>query len=185
MGDVLKGQVGYVLLDRGTIQNRVSQMGRQISDYYRTRVSPDAPLVVVAVLKGSFIFAADLVRALDVPVRIEFLGVRSYGDSTTSSGVVQVTQDLSHSIEAQEVLVVEDIVDTGLTCAFLLEQMRSRRAQAVALCALLNKPARAVTPVQIDFLGFTIEDLFVVGYGLDAAQRFRNLPDLCVFQEDT
>ncbi len=180
-----RGKVGYVLLERTQIQSRVIELGKTISDHYRSRVSPTAPLVVVAVLKGSFIFAADLVRALDIPVRIEFLGVRSYGDSTTSSGVVQVTQDLSHSVEGQDVLVVEDIVDTGLTCAFLIEQMQSRRASSVALCSLLNKPARAVVPVQIDFLGFTIEDLFVVGYGLDAAQRFRNLPDLCVFQEDT
>jgi hypoxanthine phosphoribosyltransferase len=185
MAEPLQGNVGYVLLDRTKIQSRVQELGKTISEHYRTRVSPDAPLVVVAVMKGSFIFAADLVRALDVPVRIEFLGVRSYGDSTTSSGVVQVTQDLSHSVEAQEVLVVEDIVDTGLTSAFLIEQMQSRRAQSVTLCSLLNKPARAVVPVKIDFLGFTIEDLFVVGYGLDAAQRFRNLPDLCVFQEDT
>lgn len=180
-----RGKVGHVLIGRTQIESRVLELGRTISAHYRSRVSPSAPLVVVAVLKGSFIFAADLVRALDIPVRIEFLGVRSYGDSTTSSGVVQVTQDLSHSVEGQHVLVVEDIVDTGLTCAFLIEQMQSRRAQSVALCSLLNKPARAVVPVQIDFLGFTIEDLFVVGYGLDAAQRFRNLPDLCVFQEDT
>jgi hypoxanthine phosphoribosyltransferase len=185
MGEPLKGNVSHVLLDRAKIQARVHELGKTISAHYRSSVSPDAPLVVVAVLKGSFIFAADLVRALDIPARIEFLGVRSYGDSTTSSGVVQVTQDLSHSVEAQEVLVVEDIVDTGLTSAFLIEQMQSRRARTVALCSLLNKPARAVVPVKIDFLGFTIDDLFVVGYGLDAAQRFRNLPDLCVFQEDT
>jgi hypoxanthine phosphoribosyltransferase len=139
-----------------------------ISDHYRSRVSPDAPLVVVAVLKGSFIFAADLV---------------SYGDSTTSSGVVQVTQDLTNSVEEQDVLLVEDIVDTGLTCAFLLEQMRGRKARSVSLCSLLNKPSRARVHVDIDFLGFTIDDLFVVGYGLDAAQRHRNLPDLRVFRE--
>jgi len=184
MGEALNG-VGYVLLDRTKLEKRVRELGWAISEHYRSRVSPSSPLVVVSVLKGSFIFAADLVRALDIPVRIEFLGVRSYGDSTTSSGVVQVTQDLSHSVEEQDVLLVEDIVDTGLTSAFLLEQMQSRRARTVGLCSLLNKPARAVVPVQIDFLGFTIEDLFVVGYGLDAAQRFRNLPDLCVFQEDT
>lgn len=162
----------------------MQELGVAISNHYRTRVSEQAPLVVVAVLKGSFIFAADLVRALDIPVRIEFLGVRSYGDSTTSSGVVQVTQDLTYSIEEQDVLLVEDIVDTGLTSAFLLEQMKSRRARSVSLCSLLNKPSRAQVPVPIDFLGFTIDDLFVIGYGLDAAQRFRNLPDLCVFQED-
>ena len=154
-----RGKVGYVLLERTQIQSRVIELGKTISDHYRSRVSPTAPLVVVAVLKGSFIFAADLVRALDIPVRIEFLGVRSYGDSTTSSGVVQVTQDLSHSVEGQDVLVVEDIVDTGLTCAFLIEQMQSRRASSVALCSLLNKPARAGVPVQIDFRGITIEDL--------------------------
>lgn len=185
MGEPIRGQVGHVLLDRAKIANRVHELGRMISQHYRPSVSATNPLVVVSVLKGSFIFAADLVRAIDLPIRIEFLGVRSYGDSTTSSGVVQVTQDLSHSVEGQHVLVVEDIVDTGLTSAFLLEQMRSRRAQSATLCALLNKPARAVVSTTVDFLGFTIDDLFVVGYGLDAAQRFRNLPDLCLFQEDT
>jgi hypoxanthine phosphoribosyltransferase len=183
MGNALVGTADSVLFPRSLIQARVAELGHAISERYRTRVSPSAPLVVVAVLKGSFIFAADLVRVLDIPVHIEFLGVRSYGDATTSSGVVQVTQDLSHSVEDQDVLVVEDIVDTGLTSAFLLEQMRSRKARSVSLCSLLNKPSRARVPVPIDFLGFTIEDLFVVGYGLDAAQRFRNLPDLCVFQE--
>lgn len=183
MDDTGEASLGSVLFPRSVIQNRVNELGHMISDHYRSRVSPDAPLVVVAVLKGSFIFAADLVRALDIPVRIEFLGVRSYGDSTTSSGVVQVTQDLTNSVEEQDVLLVEDIVDTGLTCAFLLEQMRGRKARSVSLCSLLNKPSRARVHVDIDFLGFTIDDLFVVGYGLDAAQRHRNLPDLRVFRE--
>jgi hypoxanthine phosphoribosyltransferase len=175
------GKLERVVLDEKTLHQRVQQLGKEISEHYRTRVSEPAPLVLVAILKGSFIFAADLVRAIDIPVRIEFLGVRSYGDATSSSGVVQVTQDLSQSVEGQHVLLVEDIVDTGLTCSFLLEQMASRKAASVALCSLLHKPSRTIVAVGIRFLGFTIDDLFVVGYGLDVAQRFRNLPALHVF----
>jgi hypoxanthine phosphoribosyltransferase len=177
------GKLERVLLDQATLQARVQQLGRDISEHYRTRVSESSPLVLVAILKGSFIFAADLVRAIDVPVRIEFLGVRSYGNATSSSGVVQVTQDLSHSVEGQDVLLVEDIVDTGLTSSFLLEQMATRKAASVSLCSLLHKPSRTVVKVGIHFLGFTIDDLFVVGYGLDVAQCFRNLPALHVYGE--
>jgi hypoxanthine phosphoribosyltransferase len=177
------GNLERVFLDEATLNARVRQLGAEISEHYKTRVSEASPLVLVAILKGSFIFAADLVRAIDIPVRIEFLGVRSYGDATSSSGVVQVTQDLSHSVEGQHVLLVEDIVDTGLTSSFLLDQMATRKAASVALCSLLHKPARTVVAVGIRFLGFTIDDLFVVGYGLDVAQRFRNLPALHVFGE--
>jgi hypoxanthine phosphoribosyltransferase len=177
------GKLERVLLDEATLQTRVQELGREVSEHFRNRVSEEAPLVLVAILKGSFIFAADLARAIDIPVRVEFLGVRSYGDATSSSGVVQVTQDLSQSVEAQHVLLVEDIVDTGLTSSFLLDQMATRKAASVSLCSLLHKPARTVVAVAIQFLGFTIDDLFVVGYGLDVAQRFRNLPALHVFGE--
>ncbi len=157
------------------IQARVKELGAEITRAYEGR-----SLVLIVVLKGSFIFAADLARAIDLPLRIEFLGVRSYGDDTESSGVVQITQDLTKPIEGEDVLVVEDIVDTGLTLNYILEQLRTRHPASVQMCALLNKPARMKQPVHIDYLGFTIDDHFVVGYGLDWAQRFRNLPDIGV-----
>jgi hypoxanthine phosphoribosyltransferase len=165
------------LIPREVIATRVAELGRQITADYAGQT-----LVVLCVLKGSCVFAADLLRAIDAPVRLEFLGVRSYGNSTTSSGAVQITQDVTNPLEGEHVLVVEDIVDTGLTSAFLLETLATRKPRSVKLCSLLHKPARAVREVRIDYLGFTIEDVFVVGYGLDHAQEFRNLPDLCVFR---
>jgi hypoxanthine phosphoribosyltransferase len=132
--------------------------------------------VVVGVLKGSVIFLADLVRQIAAPVYLEFIGISSYGDATVSSGVVQITQDLSRPIEGKHVIVVEDIVDTGHTVHYLLENLATRRPASIKLCALLHKPDRAEQEVKIDYLGFTIPNKFVVGYGLDVAQQFRNLP---------
>lgn len=166
-----------LLISAEAIQARVAELGAAITKDYAGR-----SLVLLCILKGSFIFAADLARAIDLPLRVEFLGVRSYGDSTASSGVVEITQDVARPIQNEDVLVVEDIVDSGLTCAFILEQMRVRKARSVQLCSLLHKPARCKVPVPIDYLGFSIEDVFVVGYGLDAAQRFRNLSNLCIYR---
>jgi len=134
------------------------------------------------VLKGSFVFMADLARAIDLPLRVEFLGVRSYGEGTTSSGVVQITQDLSRPIEGEDILLVEDIVDTGLTIAHLLDLFRTRHPSSIKVCALLHKPARTRIQVPVDYLGFTIEDKFVVGYGLDWAEKYRNLPSISVVE---
>jgi hypoxanthine phosphoribosyltransferase len=159
------------------IAARVRELGAQISSEYAGR-----RLVLVCVLKGSFVFTADLARAIDIPTRIEFLGVRSYGEGTVSSGVVQITQDLSRPIEGEDILIVEDIVDTGLTIAHLLDLFRTRKPSSVKVCALLHKPARARVAVAIDFLGFTIEDKFVVGYGLDWAEHYRNLPFIGVVE---
>ncbi|MFN8600666.1 MAG: hypoxanthine phosphoribosyltransferase [Candidatus Binatia bacterium] len=166
-----------VLIDRAAIAARVAELGAGITADHAGR-----ELLVVPVLKGSFVFAADLVRVIDLPLAIEFLGVQSYGDATRSSGVVRITLDLERSIEGRDVLLVEDIVDTGLTSSYLLEHLAARGPRSVKLCALLHKPARAVTPVTIDYVGFTIPDVFVVGYGLDAAQLHRNLPDVRVLE---
>ena len=159
------------------IAEKVRQLGVQITKDYR-----DRPPVLVGVLKGSFVFLADLARAIDLPLTVEFLGVQSYGDATESSGVVRITLDLARPTEGKDVLIVEDIVDTGLTSRYLLEQLEGRGPSSVKLCALLHKPARTLAPVQIDYLGFTIPDEFVVGYGLDAAQKYRNLRDLRVLE---
>jgi hypoxanthine phosphoribosyltransferase len=165
------------MISREQIQERVTELGAQIAADYR-----DKNLVLVCVLKGSFVFTADLARAIDAPMRIEFLGVRSYGEGTSSSGVVQITQDLSRPIEGEDILLVEDIVDTGLTIAHLLDLFRTRRPNSIRVCTLLHKPARTRIQVPIDYLGFTIEDKFVVGYGLDWAEKYRNLPSISVVE---
>jgi hypoxanthine phosphoribosyltransferase len=165
------------MLTAEQIAKRTRELGAEISREYAGR-----KLVLVCVLKGSFVFTADLARSIEIPLRIEFLGVRSYGEGTTSSGVVQITQDLSRPIEGEDILIVEDIVDTGLTIAHLLDLLRTRKPSSVKVCALLHKPARARVAVPIDFLGFTIEDKFVVGYGLDWAEHYRNLPFIGVVE---
>jgi len=163
------------LIDAGTIARRVAELGRAITADYRGQ-----DLVVVPVLKGSFMFAADLVRQIDLDVAIDFLAVRSYGNGQESSGVVQITSDLTHSIERKHVILVEDIVDTGLTVAYLHQNLTTRQPASLKVASLLHKPARTRVPVQIDYLGFTVEDVFIVGYGLDFAQKHRNLPYLAV-----
>jgi hypoxanthine phosphoribosyltransferase len=150
---------------------RIRELGAQI-----TRDYAGHELVLVGVLKGSFMFLADLARAIDsTHVGVEFLGVQSYGDETSSSGVVEITFDLKKPIEGKHVLVVEDIVDTGLTMQYIKKNLATRSPASVKLCSLLHKPARETVKVEIDYLGFTIEDLFVVGFGLDYAQRYRSL----------
>ncbi len=164
------------LFSSDQIAARVRELGAQIARDYAGR-----HLVLVCVLKGSFVFAADLARSIDLPLRIDFLGVRSY-EGTESSGVVQITQDLSRPIEHEDVLLVEDIVDTGLTVAHLMDLLRTRGPSSIKVCALLHKPARARVSVAVDYLGFTIEDRFVVGYGLDFAERYRNTPYIGILE---
>jgi hypoxanthine phosphoribosyltransferase len=165
------------MLSKEQIAARVHELGAQITKDYAGH-----NLVLVCVLKGSFVFAADLARAIDLPLRVDFLGTRSYGEDTESSGVVQITQDLSKPIDHEDVILVEDIVDTGLTVAYVIDLLRTRNPKSVKVCALLHKPARARVEVQVDYLGFTIEDRFVVGYGLDHAERYRNLPYIGVVE---
>ncbi|HZS39565.1 MAG TPA: hypoxanthine phosphoribosyltransferase [Polyangia bacterium] len=166
------------LLSAEKIAARIRELGVEIARDYGER-----ELVLVGVLKGSFCFLADLARAIpSTEVRIEFLGLASYGDETRSSGVVQITSDLTKPVDGQHVLVVEDIVDTGLTMDYLMDNLRTRHPASVKLCSLLHKPSRQKKEIAIDYLGFTIPDLFVVGYGLDYAQRYRNLPFIGVLE---
>ena len=165
------------MLTAEEIAKRVKELGAQITKDYEGK-----NLVLVIVLKGSFLFDADLCREIDLPLRVDFLGVRSYGEGTESSGVVQITQDLSKPIADADVLIVEDIVDTGLTIAHLMDLFRTRNPRSVAVASLLHKPARAKVTVKVDYLGFTIEDKFVIGYGLDFAERYRNLPYIGVVE---
>ena len=166
-----------VMLSREQLAARVAEMGAEITRAYQGK-----DLVMVGVLKGSFVFFADLVRAVDLPLRTDFLSVSSYGGNTESSGVVKFTQDLSRPISGQHVIVVEDIVDTGLTMKYLLENLATRHPASLAVCSLLEKPDRAKVAIDIRFKGFTIPDAFVVGYGLDFDERYRNLPFLGVMK---
>jgi hypoxanthine phosphoribosyltransferase len=159
------------LLTTEVIDARVAELGAAITRDYAGK-----ELAIVAVLSGSFVFAADLCRRIQLALSVDFLGVRSYGDSTSTSGIVRITHDLMRPIEGKHVLLVEDIVDTGLTVRYVMDNLSTRRPASLRLASLLNKPTRARVSVPIDYLGFTIEDVFVVGYGLDYAQHYRNLP---------
>ena len=167
-----------ILFSKETIAARVQELGACITKDYEGKA-----VVLLCILKGSFIFAADLARSITLPTRIEFLGLQSYGSDTKSSGVVQITQDLTTSISGEHVIIVEDIIDTGLTISYLLNTLKTRNPKSIKVCTLLHKPARTVKKVPINYLGFTIEDLFVLGYGLDYDQRYRNLPEIWIKTE--
>jgi hypoxanthine phosphoribosyltransferase len=162
------------------IQNRIGSLGAEIARDYAGR----NPLLL-GVLKGAVIFLSDLMRAIDLQLAVEFMAISSYGAATRSSGEVKIVKDLDVPIEGRDILIVEDIVDTGLTLSYLMANLRSRGARSVKLAALLNKQERRIREVQIDYLGFTIPDAFVVGYGLDFAERYRNLPYIAVIKDPT
>lgn len=169
----------HVMIREDEIQKRVRELGREIQEAY---AGLDGELVLVGILKGSFVFLADLCRAIDLPLKVDFIGLASYGDHTESSGVVRLTSDLSSPVEGKHVLVVEDIVDTGLTMRYLLENLATRSPASVRLCSLLEKPAKNQGKIKIDHLGFSIPDAFVLGYGLDFEGRYRNLPYIGVME---
>src|SRR5215813_1492177 len=166
-----------VLFGQAALAARVAELSSQITSDYAGR-----PLTVLSVLKGATLFTADLVRAIDLPLRLEFLGVASYGSGTTSSGEVRITSDAGTPLHDRDVLVVVDIVDTGLTLRFLLQALAARGCRSVRTCALLDKPSRRVEPVTVDYTGFVVEDRFLVGYGLDHDERWRNLPFVGVLE---
>lgn len=168
-----------VLITREEIKNTVAKLANEIKEDYRGK----HPLLI-GVLKGSFVFMADLIRQLDLPVEIDFIRLYSYGADMKSSGKVKVVQRLKTPVKGRDVLVIEDIVDTGLTLSFLLNYLRRKKPASLKVCALTNKPSRRKAPVSIEYLGFTLPNKFIVGYGLDLDQKFRNLPDICVFEDD-
>ena len=170
----MHADVEEVLLSGEEVQARVAELGAQLAADYEGR-DP----VLVSVLKGSIIFLADLVRAMPIPLAIDLMEVSSYGASTESSGQVRILKDLSTSIE---VIVVEDIIDTGLTLNYLLRYLHDKGPASIKICCLLDKPARRLAPIEIDYRGFTIADRFVIGYGLDYAERYRNLPYIGVLR---
>ena len=162
-----------LLLEAAKIQARVRELAAEISRDYQ-----DSTLHLVGVLKGAWIFLADLIRYLSVPCTVDFLAIQSYGANAVSSGEVKITKDLDLGIEGRDVLIVEDILDTGRTCHYLLDVLSARSPRSLKLVTLLDKPAHRIVPVRADYSGFEIPDVFVVGYGLDFDQRYRHLPDV-------
>jgi hypoxanthine phosphoribosyltransferase len=162
---------GEILVQPDDLQRRVKELGAEITRDYAGR----EPLLI-GVLKGAVFFLSDLMRQIDVPCTVDFMAVASYGDATESSGVVRILKDLDAPIEGRDVLIVEDIVDSGLTLQYLMKNLRSRRPASLEVCALLTKPARRETEVSAKYIGFEIPNRFVIGYGLDHAERYRNLP---------
>jgi hypoxanthine phosphoribosyltransferase len=171
--------IAEILVSEGAIAAKVRELGARITEDYRGR-----NVVLVSILKGALPFLADLMRQIELPLALDFLEVSSYGVSTESSGVVRILKDLANPIEARDVLVVEDILDTGNTLAFVVDHLRSQHPASVRICTLLDKPARRLVPIEIDYRGFEIPDKFVVGYGLDYAERYRNLPFIGVLKPE-
>lgn len=172
--------VGEVLITGEQIEGKVGELGARLSADYEGR-----DLVLVSVLKGALPFMADLMRAMTIPVQIDLMEVSSYGGtSTETSGLVRILKDLSSSIEGKDVLIVEDIIDTGLTLNYLLRYLRGKNPSTLRICALLDKPARRLVEIDIDYRGFTVPDRFVVGYGLDYGEFYRNLPFIGVLKPE-
>jgi len=169
--------LGETLVEAEALQRRVGELGAEVSRDYRGR-----DLLLVCVLKGAVFFASDLMRHIDVPCEIDFMAVASYGSATDSSGVVRILKDLDAAIEDRDVLIVEDIVDSGLTLQYLLRNLGSRNPRTLEVCALLTKPERRKVDLPTRYIGFEIPDRFVVGYGLDYAERHRNLPFVAVLE---
>jgi len=164
-----------VLISADQIQSRIRELGAQID-----RDMPVGPIYMIAILKGACFFLSDLARAVKTPVRIEFMGISSYGKGKTSSGEVKLTKDLDVSVEGYDVIVVEDIVDSGITLSYLMKVLAQRKPKSLRIATLLDKPTHRQRPVEVHYRGFEIPDEFVVGYGLDYAEDYRNLPDICV-----
>ena len=169
-----------VLIDEKKVDQRIEEIGKEISKAYEGKC-----VHMICILKGSVFFACELAKRITVPVSLDFMQVSSYGNATSSSGIVRIKKDLDDSMEGKEVIIVEDIIDSGRTLHYLIPVLKQRNPASIKLCALLNKPDRREAEVQIDYLGFDIPDEFVVGYGLDYAQKYRNLPFIGVVEPDT
>ena len=171
--------ISNVLISKADIQQRITSLAAEIERDYPA----DEGIHLVAILKGGFMFMADLVRAMSERVTMDFMAVSSYGKGTTSSGQVRVLKDLDSNVEGRHVILVEDIVDTGLTLHYLQDLLRARAPQTLKTACLLSKPSRRKVDVKVDYIGFTIEDHFVIGYGLDYDEKYRNLPHIAVLQQ--
>jgi hypoxanthine phosphoribosyltransferase len=177
-GTELEAGVGEILIEEDALQERVAALGQELSADYAGR-----DLLLIGVLKGAVFFMADLMRNVTVPCEVDFMAISSYGASTDSSGVVRILKDLDINIEGRDVLVVEDIIDSGLTLSYLMRNLEARGPASLEICALLTKPDRREMDVPVRYIGFEIPDRFVIGYGLDFAERYRNLPYVAVLSD--
>jgi hypoxanthine phosphoribosyltransferase len=175
----LADDMAEILIDEATLQSTIARMGAQITQDYAGK-----ELILIGVLKGAIMFMVDLARAVNLPLTLDFMAISSYGASTVSSGVVRILKDLDSSIEGKHVLIVEDIIDSGMTLSYLADYLKARGPASLKICALLNKPDRRTNNVTIDYQGFDIPDKFVVGYGLDFAEVYRNLPYIGVLKPE-
>ncbi len=171
--------ISAILLDEDKIQKRISELAAQISKDYEGRTP-----VLISVLKGSFVFLADLIRCFTIPVQIDFMAVSSYGESTVSSGVVRIKKDVDIDLTGKDVIIVEDIVDSGLSLLYIIDYIKKHNISSIKTCVLLDKPEAHRNEVSIDYKGFDIGNEFVVGYGLDYAEKYRNLPYVGILKED-
>ena len=179
MPNPLMKNVKQVLLDEETLAARIRELGRQITEDYQGK-----DLLVLCVLKGSMFFVSDLIKVIDLPLVVDFIAVSSYGDALQTSGVVRITKDLEDPIEGRHVLIVEDIVDTGLTLGYLIRSLQLRKPASVRVATLLDKSVRRIQDVPVHYRGFEIDDHFVIGYGLDYTNRYRTLPCVCIMKEE-
>ena len=179
MNNVMEQDIKKVLISEEEIREKVAEIGARISEDYAGK-----NLLMVGILKGSVVFMADLMRAVTTHARIDFMSVSSYGSGTKSSGVVKIVKDLDNNVEGYDLLLVEDILDSGNTLSYLLKILEHRHPASIRLCTLLDKPDRRVKPVEVHYSGFTIPDAFVVGYGLDYAEKYRNLPYIGILKPE-
>ena len=168
-----------VLLTEEQILNRVKELGKAISEDYN-----DKDLIVVGILKGSVIFASELIKNITIPCEIDFMAVSSYGRSTETSGIVRILKDLDYGIEGKDIIIVEDIIDSGVTLDYLLKYLKARKANSIEIVTLLTKPSRRMVDINVKYCGFEVQDEFLVGYGLDYAEKYRNLPYIGILKEE-
>ncbi|AOR22349.1 hypoxanthine phosphoribosyltransferase [Clostridium taeniosporum] len=167
----MREDIQEILFDEEVLKQKIKEMASKISEDYKGK-----ELVVVGILKGSVIFAAELIKNISIPCEIDFMAVSSYGNSTETSGVVRILKDLDHGVEGKDILLVEDIVDSGVTLSYLLKYLKARKANTIEIVSLLNKSARRKVEVDVKYIGFEVPDSFIVGYGIDYAEKYRNLP---------
>ncbi len=175
----MKNDIREILIAEDALQSKVAELGAAITEDYK-----DKDLLLVCVLKGAVIFVSDLMRKIELPLDIDFMAISSYGSNTQSSGVVRILKDLNTAIEGRHVLIVEDIIDSGLTLSYLVENLKSRGPASVEICTILDKPDRRAINLEIKYTGFQVPDEFVVGYGLDYDEKYRNLPYIAVLKEE-
>ncbi len=179
----MEAAIERMVVPEDELRRRVAELGRQITERY-TSEPGGGDLAVITILKGGFIFLADLIRHIDYPLTVDFMAISGYGTVGRDSGVVRITKDLTDSIYGRRVLLVEDIIDTGLTLSYIVKNLQSRYPRDLRICTLLDRSARRIADLEIDFVGFEIGDIFVAGYGLDFRQRYRNLPYICTLRSE-